>query len=130
MQHPGDATADQPADDATGATTSERWLSASSWTRKRFASWDRKACSCAHPCRCVRRKIGRFGVPVLYRSGASRPMKMGTIASPWRYDAAAADAIRLDNLRRTAVLRYASWAGCLFDFAGGSVTLRSRLFRL
>jgi hypothetical protein len=54
----------------------------------------------------------------------------GTIASPWRYDAAAADAIRLDNLRRTAVLRYASWAGCLFDFAGGSVTLRSRLFRL
>jgi len=60
MQHPGDATADQPADDATGATTSERWLSASSWTRKRFASWDRKACSRAHPCRCVRRKIGRF----------------------------------------------------------------------
>lgn len=75
-------------------------------------------------------KSAGFGVPVLYRSGASRPMKMGTIASPWRYDAAAADAIRLDNLRRTAVLRYASWAGCLFDFAGGSVTLRSRLFRL
>jgi len=74
MQHPGDATADQPADDATGATTSERWLSASSWTRKRFASWDRKACSCAPPCRCVRRKIGRFGVPVLYRSGASRAL--------------------------------------------------------
>jgi hypothetical protein len=36
-------------------------------------------------------------------------MKMGTIASPWRYDAAAADAIRPDNQRRTAILRYASW---------------------
>ena len=37
-------------------------------------------------------------------------MKMGTIASPWRYDVAAAEAIRPDNLRRTAILRYASWA--------------------
>jgi hypothetical protein len=37
-------------------------------------------------------------------------MKMGTTASPWRYDAAAAQAIPPDNLRRTAILRYASWA--------------------
>jgi len=37
-------------------------------------------------------------------------MKMGTIASLWRYDAAAAQAIRRDNLRRTAILRYTSWA--------------------
>jgi len=37
-------------------------------------------------------------------------MKMGTTASPWRYDGAAADAIRPDNRRRTAILRYASWA--------------------
>jgi hypothetical protein len=37
-------------------------------------------------------------------------MKMGTIASPWRYDEAAADAIRPDNQRRTAILRRASWA--------------------
>jgi hypothetical protein len=42
-------------------------------------------------------KTAGFGVPVLYRSGAPRPMKMGPIAPPWRYDAAAADAIRPDN---------------------------------
>jgi hypothetical protein len=35
---------------------------------------------------------------------------MGTIASLRRYDVAAAEAIRPDNLRRTAILRYASWA--------------------
>jgi hypothetical protein len=35
-------------------------------------------------------------------------MKMGNIPSPWRYDAAAAHAIRLDNLLRTAILHYAS----------------------
>ena len=40
----------------------------------------------------------------------TRPMKMGTIVSPWRYDVATAEAIRPDNLRRTAILRYASWA--------------------
>src|SRR5438874_13027062 len=37
-------------------------------------------------------------------------MKMDTTASPWRYDVAAARAIRADNQRRTAILRYASWA--------------------
>jgi|SRR5579864_6010669 len=37
-------------------------------------------------------------------------MKMGTIASPWRYDAAAAKTILLDNQRRTTILRYALWA--------------------
>jgi hypothetical protein len=37
-------------------------------------------------------------------------MKMGTIALPWRYDVAAASAIRSDNQRRTAIFRYASWA--------------------
>jgi len=37
-------------------------------------------------------------------------MKMGTIASPWRYDAVAAETIRPDNQRRTTILRYASWA--------------------
>ena len=36
-------------------------------------------------------------------------MKMGTIASPWRYDVAAAQAIKPDNRRRTAILRYTSW---------------------
>jgi hypothetical protein len=43
-------------------------------------------------------------------SGAPWPMKIGTIASLRRYDVAAAEAIRPDNLRRTAILRCASWA--------------------
>jgi hypothetical protein len=42
--------------------------------------------------------------------GAPRPMKMGTTASPWRYDAAAAETIWPDNQRRTSILRYASRA--------------------
>src|SRR5882724_5815234 len=54
-------------------------------------------------------------------------MKMGTIASPWHYDAAAAQTIRPDNLGRTAILRYASWAGP--DCADGPVTLRLPPFR-
>jgi hypothetical protein len=40
-------------------------------------------------------------------------MKMGTIASPWRYDAATAHAIRPDNQLRTAILRFARWAAVL-----------------
>jgi hypothetical protein len=47
---------------------------------------------------------------VLNAIGAPRPMKMGTIAAPWRYDAVALPAIQPDNLRRTAILRYASRA--------------------
>ncbi len=42
-------------------------------------------------------------------TGAPRPMKMCTIASPWRYDLATAQAIWPDDLRQTAILRYASW---------------------
>src|SRR5260221_12229663 len=42
--------------------------------------------------------------------GAPRPMKMGTIASPWRYDVAAAQAIQPEQRRRSAILRYTSWA--------------------
>jgi len=51
-------------------------------------------------------------------------MKMGTIASPWRYDAAAAKTILPDNQRWTTILRYAPLGGRLPDFAGGPVTLR------
>jgi len=40
-------------------------------------------------------------------------MKMGTIASPWRYDAAAAKTILPDYQRWTTVLRYALWAAVL-----------------
>jgi hypothetical protein len=44
-------------------------------------------------------------------------MKMGTIASPWRYDAAAADAIRPDNQRRNAILHCSSWTA-VFPISG------------
>src|SRR6266849_5790578 len=36
-------------------------------------------------------------------------MKMGTIASPWRYDAMVDYAPQSAILRRPAILRYASW---------------------
>ena len=36
-------------------------------------------------------------------------MKMGTTASPCRYDNVAAETIRPDNQRWTTILRYASW---------------------
>jgi hypothetical protein len=42
--------------------------------------------------------------------GAPRPMKMGTIASLWRYDATVEDAPPQDDVRRPAILRYAQWA--------------------
>jgi hypothetical protein len=69
----------------------------------------------AHPApsrahRRIKRKNGRFWSCQFCRTGAPRPMKMGTTASPWRYEVAAADAIRPDNQRRTAILRYALWA--------------------
>ena len=41
---------------------------------------------------------------------APRSMKMGTTASLWRYDAAAARAIWPNRPRQTAILRYTSWA--------------------
>jgi hypothetical protein len=41
--------------------------------------------------------------PVLYRDGAPRPMKMGTIASLWRYDAGAFHALQLIILRLPAI---------------------------
>ena len=43
-------------------------------------------------------------------AGAPRSMKMGTIRSPWRYDAAARHALQSANLRRPAILRAASIA--------------------
>jgi len=36
-------------------------------------------------------------------------MKMGTIVSPWRYDAAAGDALKLAGLRSSAIPHYAFW---------------------
>jgi hypothetical protein len=51
-------------------------------------------------------------------SGAPRPMKLGTIASPWRYDAPAHSALQSANLRRPAILRYALWAALLLISPG------------
>jgi hypothetical protein len=45
--------------------------------------------------------------PVLYRSGAPQPMKMGTIASPWRYDAGLRSSLQSSSLRRPAMLHFA-----------------------
>src|SRR4029450_3602403 len=39
--------------------------------------------------------------------GAPRPMKMGTIASPWRYDAMARHGLQPANLGLPAILCYA-----------------------
>jgi hypothetical protein len=44
-------------------------------------------------------------------------MKMGTIISPWRYDAAARDALQSTNLRQPAILHYASGPGALPNIA-------------
>jgi hypothetical protein len=35
--------------------------------------------------------------------------KMGAIVSPWRFDAAAGDALKLAGLRCSAIPHYASW---------------------
>jgi hypothetical protein len=40
-------------------------------------------------------------------NGAPQSMKMGTIASPWRYDAGACGALRSSNLGQLAISRYA-----------------------
>jgi len=42
------------------------------------------------------------------KDGAPRPMKMGNIASPWRYDAAIRHALQLAELRRPSIQYCAS----------------------
>jgi hypothetical protein len=61
-------------------------------------------------------KSAVFGADSVFRSGAPRSMKMGTIRSPCPYDAAARHSLQSANLRRPAISRYASW-GCLPDIA-------------
>jgi hypothetical protein len=56
----------------------------------------------------------------LYRSGAPRSMKMGTILSPCPYDAAARRRLKSVKLRRPAILHYASWAAVLTGGPGHS----------
>jgi hypothetical protein len=45
----------------------------------------------------------------IYAVGAPRPMKMGTITLPWRYDAVAGHALQSAKLRRPTILQYHSW---------------------
>jgi Recombinase zinc beta ribbon domain len=52
------------------ATSFARSPSASKWTRKKFASWDRKANCCARSSPLQVRKRRVLAFPVLYRSGA------------------------------------------------------------
>jgi hypothetical protein len=55
---------------------------------------------------CIGKTAG-LGVNSVYRSGAPRSMKMGTTASPWRYDAGASHALHPTNLRGPAILHFA-----------------------
>jgi hypothetical protein len=57
-------------------------------------------------------------------TGAPRPTKMGTIVSPWRYDGAVRQPLRSVELRRTAILHYASQAEVFPNLQGGPVTRR------
>jgi hypothetical protein len=41
-------------------------------------------------------------------AGAPRPMKMGNIVSPWRYDAGACHTLSQENSRLTAIYRHTS----------------------
>jgi len=112
-------------EDTSPATTSARSPSALKWTRKKFASWAPRASCCApsSPPRAQKRRVLAF--PILYRSGAPRSMKMGTTASPWRYDAAARHALQSAKLRLPATLHYASWAAAFMVSEGGPGTLHS-----
>jgi hypothetical protein len=50
------------------------------------------------------------GTPGTCFSGAPRPMKMGNIASPWRYDPQAYHTPEPENMRLPAIWCYASGA--------------------
>jgi hypothetical protein len=71
-----------------------------------------------------RARAGNLGVrrPVL--GGAPRSTKMGTIRSPWHYDAGARHPFQSAKLRRPAMLHYALVSCCLPGVTGRSVTLR------
>ena len=52
-------------------------------------------------------------------------MKMGTIASPWHYDAGARDTLQLASLRCPAIQNYATWTAAFPIPRDGPVTLPS-----
>src|SRR5258708_28102853 len=61
---------------------------------------------------------GGIGVRKWEGSGAPRSMKMGTILSPWHYDAGARHAFQSAKLRRPAMLHYALVSGGLPGVTG------------
>jgi len=80
------------------------------------------ACWLLH--RIVRAKSAAFGCGSVFRTGAPRSMKLGTIRSPWHYDAAARHALQSVNLRRPAPLHYTSRAAVFPISQGGPVPFR------
>jgi len=60
----------------------------------------------------------------VYRSGAPRSTKMGTIRSPSHYDAGACCAFQSADLRRPTLLHYAAWRPSSRFRGGGPVILR------
>ncbi len=74
----------------------------------------------------LRRKSAVFGGDSVFRTGAPRSTKMGTIRSLCPYDAPACHALRSAKPRRRAILRYASCAAASPIFA----VVRHALFGL
>jgi hypothetical protein len=60
--------------------SSARSPGASKSTRKTFSGRKANCCTHSSPLQAKKRRV--LACPVLYRSGAPRPMKMGTTASP------------------------------------------------
>jgi hypothetical protein len=82
----------------------------------------------AIPLRARRRRSPRRAGSSLIQPGtwfgAPRPMKIGTIRSPRRYEAVARSALRPHNPGCPAIFRYASWTAVFPISQGGPVTLR------
>src|SRR5215831_8024871 len=57
--------------------------------------------------------VSEKGARNAHHYGAPRSMKMGTIPSPWRYDAMTLDALRSPNLRLPSISHFAS-SRCAF----------------
>jgi len=65
-----------------------------------------QTCARSSPLQAQKRRV--LACPVLYRSGAPRPMKMGTTASSYPYDAVARHTSQPEKQRHSSTLQYAS----------------------
>jgi hypothetical protein len=74
--------------------------------------------------------VTQFGpIEIEKALGWNRRAETGTTA-PWRYDAGPSDAIRPDDLRQTAILRFASWAAAFRNFGGRAPDADASLLKL